>query len=124
VCDAVFDETNGSQKEQVDLDLVDNENATCDALQRIAIGDVRLQDPSNQPQKPSPDDTTPPAQGLDQDNHEEDIEPNDQDQEKTNDQEGDEDDGDKKETPPNPRVRQNIQRDHLVDNILGDIEKR
>jgi hypothetical protein len=120
----VFDETNGSQKEQVDLDLVDNENATCDALQRIAIGDVRLQDPSNQPQKPSPDDTTPPAQGLDQDNHEEDIEPNDQDQEKTNDQEGDEDDGDKKETPPNPRVRQNIQRDHLVDNILGDIEKR
>jgi hypothetical protein len=24
-CDAVFDETNGSQKEQVDLDLVDDE---------------------------------------------------------------------------------------------------
>jgi transposase InsO family protein len=47
-CDAVFDETN-SQKEQVDFDLVDDEEAPCDALQRIVIGDVRPQDPSNQP---------------------------------------------------------------------------
>jgi hypothetical protein len=31
-CDAVFDETNGSQKEQVDLDLVDDKEAPCDAL--------------------------------------------------------------------------------------------
>jgi hypothetical protein len=31
-CDAMFDETNGSQKEQVDLDLVDDEEAPCDAL--------------------------------------------------------------------------------------------
>jgi hypothetical protein len=30
MCDAVFDETNGSQKEQVDL--VDDEEALCDAL--------------------------------------------------------------------------------------------
>jgi hypothetical protein len=47
-CDAVFDETNGSQKEQVDLDLVDEEEAPCDALQRMVIGDVSPQDPSNQ----------------------------------------------------------------------------
>jgi hypothetical protein len=40
-CDTVFDETNGSQKEQVDLDLVDDEEATCDALQKMVIGDVR-----------------------------------------------------------------------------------
>jgi hypothetical protein len=40
-CDAVFDETNGLQKEQVDLDHVDDEEAPCDALQRMAIGDVR-----------------------------------------------------------------------------------
>jgi hypothetical protein len=33
-CDAVFDETNGSQKEQVDLDLVDDEDAPCDTLQK------------------------------------------------------------------------------------------
>jgi hypothetical protein len=60
-CDAVFGETNGSQKEQVNLDLVDDEEAPCDALQRMAIGDVRPQDPSNQPQETSPNDTTPPA---------------------------------------------------------------
>jgi hypothetical protein len=50
-CDAVFDETNGSQKEQVDLDLIDDEEAPCDALQRMAIGDVRPQDPNDQPQE-------------------------------------------------------------------------
>jgi hypothetical protein len=43
----VFDETNGSQKEQVDLDLVDDEEAPCDAIQRMVIGDVRPQDPGN-----------------------------------------------------------------------------
>jgi hypothetical protein len=102
MCDAVFDETNGSQKEQVDLDLVDDEEAPCDALQRMVIGDVRPQDPSNQPQKTFPNDTTPSAQGLDQDNHEEDVEPNDQCQEESNDQGGDEDDGDKGEAPPHP----------------------
>jgi hypothetical protein len=48
-CDAMFDETNGSQKEQLDLDLVDDEEAPCDALQRMTIGDVRPQDPSDQP---------------------------------------------------------------------------
>jgi hypothetical protein len=31
-CDVEFDETNSSQKEQVDLDLVDDEDAPCDAL--------------------------------------------------------------------------------------------
>jgi hypothetical protein len=122
-CDVVFDETNVSQKEQVDLDLVDYEEALCDALQRMVIGDVRLQDPSNQPQETSPNDTIPPAQGLDQYNHEEDVEPNDQCQEESNDQGRDEDDGDKGEAPSHPRVHQNIQRDHPVDNILGDIEK-
>jgi hypothetical protein len=61
MCDAVFDEINVSQKEEVDLDLVDDEKAPCDALQRMAIGDVRSQDPSNQPQETSPNDTTPPV---------------------------------------------------------------
>jgi hypothetical protein len=32
MCDAVFDKTNGSQKEQVNLDLIDDEEAPCDAL--------------------------------------------------------------------------------------------
>jgi hypothetical protein len=60
-CDVVFDETNDSQKEQVDLDLVDDEEAPCDALQRMAIADARLQDPSDQPQGHSPNDITPSA---------------------------------------------------------------
>jgi hypothetical protein len=55
-CDAVFDETNCSQKEQVDLDLVDDEETPCDALQRMAIGNVRPQDPNDQSQEPSPND--------------------------------------------------------------------
>jgi hypothetical protein len=41
MCDVVFDETNSSQKEQVDLDLIDDEKAPCDALQRMTIDDVR-----------------------------------------------------------------------------------
>jgi hypothetical protein len=69
------------------------------------IDDVRPQDLSNQPQETSPNDTTPPAKGHDQDNHEGDVEPNDQGQEESNDQGGDENDGDKGETPPHPRVR-------------------
>jgi hypothetical protein len=32
MCDVVFDETNSSQKVQVDLDLIDDEEAPCDAL--------------------------------------------------------------------------------------------
>jgi hypothetical protein len=40
-CDVVFYETNGSQKEQVYLDLVDDEEAPYGALQRMTIGDVR-----------------------------------------------------------------------------------
>jgi hypothetical protein len=33
------------------------------------------------------------------------------------------DDGDNKDTPPHPRVRHNVQRDHPINNILDDIEK-
>jgi hypothetical protein len=33
----VFDKTNDSQKKQVDLDLIDDEKAPCDALQRMMM---------------------------------------------------------------------------------------
>jgi hypothetical protein len=39
----------------------------------MAIGDVRLQDPSKQLQGHFPSDTTPPAQGLDQDHEGDDM---------------------------------------------------
>jgi hypothetical protein len=58
-CDAVFEETNGSQVEQYDLDIVDDEQAPCEALQQMAIGDVRPQDPS---ESHSPNGTTPSTQ--------------------------------------------------------------
>jgi hypothetical protein len=63
----VFDETNGSQVEQYDLDVVDDEEAPCDALQRIAIGDVRPQNQSEPQVNQSPNDTTPPTQDHEQD---------------------------------------------------------
>ncbi len=39
-CDIVFDETNGSQVEQVDLDEIGDEEAPCVALRNMSIGDV------------------------------------------------------------------------------------
>jgi hypothetical protein len=39
-CDIVFDETNGSHVEQVDLDELDDEEAPCVALRNMSIGDV------------------------------------------------------------------------------------
>jgi hypothetical protein len=56
----VFDQTNGSQVEQYDIDVVYEE----EALQRMAIIDVRPQDPS-EPQ--ALNDTTPPTQDHEQD---------------------------------------------------------
>jgi hypothetical protein len=64
-CDVVFDKTNVSQEEQVDLDLVDDEEVPYDALQRKIIGDIRPQDSSEQSEGSSLSDTTPPTQGLD-----------------------------------------------------------
>jgi hypothetical protein len=92
----------------------------------MAIGDVRSQDPSEQLQGHSPSDTTPPAQGLDQDKHEGKDDHHDQVQEESNDQGGDKDNGDKEESnsrvkPPHPRVCYNVKRDHPINNIFGDI---
>jgi hypothetical protein len=55
-CDAVFDETNDSQVEQYDLD---DEEAPCDALRTMAIGNVRQQE-ANEDQ-PSLNEATPPT---------------------------------------------------------------
>jgi hypothetical protein len=67
-------------------------------------------------------------QGLDQDENEGQYEHHDQVQEESNDQGVDEDDGDTEESnsgakPLHPRVCHNVRKDHLVNNILGDIEK-
>jgi hypothetical protein len=46
-CDVVFDETNGSQVEQVDLDEIGNEEAPCIALRNMSIGMCVLKNPKS-----------------------------------------------------------------------------
>jgi hypothetical protein len=60
-CDTVFDETNGSQVEQYDIDDVDEEEAPCDALRTMAIGDVTPQE-ANEDQ-PSSNEAAPTQEG-------------------------------------------------------------
>jgi hypothetical protein len=134
-CDIVFDETNGSQVEQVDLDELYDEEAPCVALRNVFIGDVcpkeseeptQAQDQlssSNQASLPTQDED----QAQDDENEDQENEPH---QEKDNDKWGDEDNENKEDDqeiqghrPPHPRVQQVIQRDHPVNSILGDIHK-
>jgi transposase InsO family protein len=65
-CDIVFDETNGSQVEQVDLDELDDEEASCIALRNMSIGDVCPQEPKEpsqaQDQPSSSIQASPPTQ--------------------------------------------------------------
>jgi hypothetical protein len=131
----VFDETNGSQVEQVDLDELDDEEAPCVALRNMSIGDVcpkESEEPTHvQDQLSSSNQASPPTQDENQvqyneDKYQEDEPP----QEEDNYQGGDEVDQNKEDEqeiqdqrPPHPRVHQAIQRDHPVNSILGDIHK-
>jgi hypothetical protein len=133
--DIVFDETNGSQVEQVDLDELDDEEAPCIALRKMSIGDVCPKEseepPQAQDQPSSSMQASPPTQVEDQAQDDEDEDQEDEPpQEEDMDQERDEDDQDKEDDqeirdqrPPHPRVHQAIQRDHLINSILGDIHK-
>jgi hypothetical protein len=134
-CDIVFDETNGSQVEQVYLDELDDEKAPCVVLRNMSIGDVypkESEEPTQaQDQPSSSNQASPPTQDEDQaqddENEDQEDEPP---QKKDNDQGGDDSDKDKDDDqdiqgqrPPHPRVHQAIQRDHPVNSILGDIHK-
>jgi transposase InsO family protein len=134
-CDIVFDETNGSQMEQIDLDELDDEEAPCVALRNMTIGDVCPKEseepPQAQDQPSSSIQASPPTQDEEMAQEDEDQDQDDEPpQEEDIDQGGDEDDQDKEDDqeiqdqrPPHPRVHQAIQRDHLVNSILGDIHK-
>jgi transposase InsO family protein len=69
-CDIVFDETNGSQVEQVDLDELDDEEAPCVALRNMSIGDVcpkeSKEPPQTQDQSSSSNQASPPTQDEEQ----------------------------------------------------------
>jgi hypothetical protein len=126
-CDIVFDETNGSQVEQVDLDELDDEEASCVALRNMSIGDVCSKEseepPHAQDQPSSSVQASAPNQAQDDGNEDQEEPP----QEEDNDQGGDANDQDKEDDegprPPHQRVHQAIQRDHPVNSILGDIHK-
>jgi hypothetical protein len=130
-CDIVFDETNGCQVEQVDLDELDDEEAPCVALRNMSIGDVcpkESEEPPHAQDQPSySNQASPPTQDEDQAQDDENEDQEEPPQEEDNDQRGDannqnkEDDEDPR--PPHPRVHQAIQRDHPVNSILGDIHK-
>jgi hypothetical protein len=58
----VFDETNGSPIEQVDLDDIDEEEVPTAAMHMMAIGDVRPQEPHEEDQPSSSTMVHPPTQ--------------------------------------------------------------
>jgi hypothetical protein len=132
-CDIVFDETNGSQVEQVDLDELDDEEAPCVALRNMSIEDVcpeESEEPTQAQDQPSSSmQVSPPTQDEDlaQDDEDQENEPP---QEENIDQGVDYDNEDKEDDqeiqdqrPSHPRVHQAIQRDHPVNSILGYIHK-
>src|SRR5688572_9257292 len=130
-CDIVFDETNGSQVEQVDLDELDDEEAPCVALRNMFIGDgcpKRSKEPPQAQDQPSSSSMqASPSQDEDQAQDDENEDQEEPPQEEDNDKGGDANDQDKEDDegprPPHPRVHQAIQRDHPVNSILGDIHK-
>jgi hypothetical protein len=120
-CDIVFDETNGSQVEQVDLEELDDEEAPGVALRNMSIGDVcpkESKEPTQAQDQPSSSmQASPPNQDEDQAQVDENVDQEDEPpQEEDNDQGGDEVDQDKEDDqeihgqrPPHPRVHQAIQ---------------
>ena len=114
--DVVFDETNGSPREQVvDLDDVDEEDVPTAAIRTMAIGEVRPQEQDERDQPSSSTMVHPPTQDDEQVH-----------QEEACDQGGAQDDQvmeEEAQPAPPTQVRAMIQRDHPVDQILGDISK-
>jgi hypothetical protein len=111
----VFDETNGSPREQVDLDDIDEDDVPTAAMRTMAIGDVRPQEQQEQDQPSSYTMVHLPTQYGEQVH-----------QEEGHDQGGALEEQVMEEEAPQvhpTRVRATIQRNHPVDQILGDISK-
>jgi hypothetical protein len=64
--DVVFYETNGSPREQVDLDDIDEDDVPTAAVRTMAIGDVRPQEQQEQDQPSSSIMVHPPTQDSEQ----------------------------------------------------------
>jgi hypothetical protein len=139
--DVKFDESNGSQREQVGENLVDDEEPPSVSIFRMGTGEVmphevQVQTPvdtSNQ-DLPSSTRVEPPSSQT----HQEESQVHGEDHGWGFDQGGEQSDDAQKEArqvqddddgpiqcqsqAPHPRVHQMVQRDHPVDNILGSIQ--
>jgi hypothetical protein len=113
--DVVFDETNGSPREQVDLDDIDEDEVPTGAMRTMAIGDVQPQELQEQDQPSSSTLVHPPTQ--------DDVQvPQEEGQDQGGAQEEHVMEEEAPQAPPT-QVRVSIQRHHLVNQILGDISK-
>jgi hypothetical protein len=114
--DVVFDETNGSPREQVDLDDIDEDDVPTVAIRTMAIGDVRPQEQQEQDQPSSSTMVHPPTQDDEQVTQEEARVQGGAQEEQVMEEEA--------PLAPPTQVQATIQRNHPVDQILGDISKR
>jgi hypothetical protein len=113
--DVVFDETNGSPREQVDLDDVDEDEVPTVAMRIMAIGDVRPQEHQDQDQPSSSTLVHPPTQ-------DEEHVPQDEGMDQGG-AHGEHDKEEEAQQAPPIQVQATIQKNHQVDQILGDISK-
>jgi hypothetical protein len=113
--DVVFDETNVSLREQVDLDDIDEDDVPMAAIRTMAIGDVRPQEQQEQDQPSSSTMVHPPTQDDGQVPQEEACDQGGAQEEPVMEEEA-------PHAPPT-QIRATIQRNHPVDQILGDISK-
>jgi hypothetical protein len=113
--DVVFDQTNGSPREQVDLDDVDEDEVPTVAMRTMAIDDVRPHEQQNQDQSSSSTLVYPPNQDEEQVPQDAGMNQGGAHEEKDKEEEA-------QQAPPT-QIRATIQRNHLVDQILGNISK-
>jgi hypothetical protein len=113
--DIVFDETNGSPREQVDLDDIYEDGVPTAAMRMMARGDVRPLELQEQDQPSSSTLVHPPTQDDGQVPQEEECDQGGSQEEQVMEEEA-------PRVPPT-QVRASIQRHHPVNQILGDISK-
>jgi hypothetical protein len=113
--DVVFDGTNGSPREQVDLDDIDEDDVPTVAMRTMAVGYVRPQEQQEQDQPSCSTMVHPPTQDDEHVPQEEGPDQGGAQEEQVMEEEA-------PRVPPT-QVRATIQRNHPIDQILGDISK-
>jgi hypothetical protein len=113
--DIVFYDTNGSTREQVDLDDVDEDEVPTAAMRTMATGDVRPQEQQDQDQPSSSTLVHPPTQDEEHVSQEAGMNQGRAHEEKDKEEEAPQ--------APSTQVWATIQWNHPVDQIMGDINK-